>query len=134
MLCTISASRFRGVVHPCENESVTMDLLAGLDDGQRAAVLAPSGPVCVLAGAGTGKTRTITHRIAHLVEDGSHPVSEILAVTFTTRAAGGVGLRLRPRGVPGVQARTFHSAALKQLKYFWPKSVGGGLWPVLVHK
>jgi DNA helicase-2/ATP-dependent DNA helicase PcrA len=122
------------VVHPCEYVRVTVDLLAGLDDGQRAAVLAPSGPVCVLAGAGTGKTRTITHRIAHLVEDGSHPVSEILAVTFTTRAAGEMRLRLRSLGVPGVQARTFHSAALKQLKYFWPRAVGGQLWPVLEHK
>ena len=113
---------------------MTVDLLTGLDDGQRAAVLAPSGPVCVLAGAGTGKTRTITHRIAHLVENGSHPVSEILAVTFTTRAAGEMRLRLRTLGVPGVQAKTFHSAALKQLKYFWPKAVGGGLWPVVEHK
>lgn len=111
-----------------------VDLLAGLDDGQRAAVLAPSGPVCVLAGAGTGKTRTITHRIAHLVDTGAHPVSEILAVTFTTRAAGEMRLRLRSLGVPGVQARTFHSAALKQLRYFWPKAVGGGLWPVVEHK
>ena len=111
-----------------------MDLLAGLDDGQRAAVLAPSGPVCVLAGAGTGKTRTITHRIAHLVATGAHPVSEILAVTFTTRAAGEMRVRLRSLGVPGVQARTFHSAALKQLRYFWPRSVGGALWPVLEHK
>jgi len=111
-----------------------VDLLAGLDDGQRAAVLAPSGPVCVLAGAGTGKTRTITHRIAHLVATGAHPVSEILAVTFTTRAAGEMRVRLRSLGVPGVQARTFHSAALKQLRYFWPRSVGGALWPVLEHK
>ncbi len=115
-------------------EHVTVDLLAGLDDGQRAAVVAPSGPVCVLAGAGTGKTRTITHRIAHLVQNGSHPSSEILAVTFTTRAAGEMRVRLRSLGVPGVQARTFHSAALKQLRYFWPKSVGGGLWPVVEHK
>ncbi len=113
---------------------MSVDLLAGLDDGQRAAVLAPSGPVCVLAGAGTGKTRTITHRIAHLVDSGAHPVSEILAVTFTTRAAGEMRLRLRSLGVPGVQARTFHSAALKQLRYFWPKAVGGGLWPVVEHK
>ena len=111
-----------------------MDLLSGLDDGQRAAVLAPSGPVCVLAGAGTGKTRTITHRIAHLVATGAHPVSEILAVTFTTRAAGEMRVRLRSLGVAGVQARTFHSAALKQLRYFWPRSVGGALWPVLEHK
>ncbi len=118
----------------CETEPVMMDLLTGLDDGQRAAVVAPSGPVCVLAGAGTGKTRTITHRIAHLVENGSHPVSEILAVTFTTRAAGEMRLRLRGLGVPGVQARTFHSAALRQLRYFWPKAVGGILWPVVEHK
>lgn len=113
---------------------MTADLLAGLDDGQRAAVLAPSGPVCVLAGAGTGKTRTITHRIAHLVARGAHPVSEILAVTFTTRAAGEMRVRLRGLGVPGVQARTFHSAALKQLKYFWPRAVGGTLWPVVDQK
>ena len=122
------------VVQACEHAGVSVDLLSGLDDGQRAAVLAPSGPVCVLAGAGTGKTRTITHRIAHLVDTGAHPVSEILAVTFTTRAAGEMRLRLRSLGVPGVQARTFHSAALKQLRYFWPKAVGGGLWPVVEHK
>ena len=113
---------------------MTVDLLSGLDDGQRAAVLAPSGPVCVLAGAGTGKTRTITHRIAHLVASGAHPASEVLAVTFTTRAAGEMRVRLRSLGVAGVQARTFHAAALKQLRYFWPRSVGGGLWPVLEHK
>ena len=110
------------------------DLLAGLDDGQREAVLAPSGPVCVLAGAGTGKTRTITHRIARLVATGAHPVSEVLAVTFTARAAGEMRVRLRALGVPGVQARTFHSAALRQLRYFWPKAIGGSLWPVLEHK
>jgi DNA helicase-2/ATP-dependent DNA helicase PcrA len=114
--------------------AMTRDLLDGLDDGQRAAVLAPSGPVCVLAGAGTGKTRTITHRIAHLVASGAHPVSEVLAVTFTTRAAGEMRVRLRSLGVPGVQARTFHSAALRQLRYFWPRAVGGTLWPVLEHK
>ena len=114
--------------------AVGSDLLAGLDDGQRAAVLAPSGPVCVLAGAGTGKTRTVTHRIAHLVGSGAHSSSEVLAVTFTTRAAGEMRVRLRGLGVPGVQARTFHSAALKQLRYFWPRAVGGQLWPVLEHK
>ncbi len=114
--------------------ATTRDLLSGLDDGQRAAVLAPAGPVCVLAGAGTGKTRTITHRIAHLVASGRYPVGEILAVTFTTRAAGEMRLRLRSLGVPGVQARTFHSAALRQLRFFWPRSVGGDLWPVLEHK
>ena len=129
------AASLRGAAaHLCENAPVRKDVLAGLDDGQRAAVLAPSGPVCVLAGAGTGKTRTITHRIAHLVGSGAHPSSEVLAVTFTTRAAGEMRLRLRSLGVPGVQARTFHSAALKQLRYFWPRSVGGPLWPVLEHK
>ncbi|RIJ77076.1 ATP-dependent DNA helicase UvrD2 [Nakamurella silvestris] len=111
-----------------------MDPLVGLDDEQRAAVMAPSGPVCVLAGAGTGKTRTITHRIAQLVASGAHPVDEMLAVTFTTRAAGEMRLRLRALGVPGVQARTFHSAALRQLRYFWPKAVGGQLWPVVEQK
>jgi len=118
----------------CEHVPVRIDVLAGLDDGQRSAVLAPSGPVCVLAGAGTGKTRTITHRIAHLIGTGAHSSSEVLAVTFTTRAAGEMRVRLRSLGVPGVQARTFHSAALKQLRYFWPRSVGGQLWPVLEHK
>ena len=113
---------------------VGTDLLAGLDDGQRAAVLAPSGPVCVLAGAGTGKTRTITHRIARLVTTGSHQASEVLAVTFTTRAAGEMRIRLRALGVPTIQARTFHSAALRQLRYFWPKAVGGAPWPVLEGK
>jgi len=110
------------------------DLLAGLDDGQRRAVLAPAGPVCVLAGAGTGKTRTITHRIAHLIRSGHYPVGEVLAVTFTTRAAGEMRVRLRSLGVPGVQARTFHSAALRQLRFFWPRSVGGELWPLVEHK
>lgn len=120
------------VVHPCEHGQV--DLLSGLDDGQRAAVTAPSGPVCVLAGAGTGKTRTITHRIAHLIASGAHSTSEVLAVTFTTRAAGEMRVRLRALGVSGVQARTFHSAALKQLRYFWPRAVGGSLWPVVEQK
>ena len=113
---------------------MTRDLYAALDDGQRAAVTAPAGPVCVLAGAGTGKTRTITHRIAHLIAAGLHPGSEILAVTFTTRAAGEMRTRLRALGADGVQARTFHSAALRQLAFFWPRSVGGQMWPVIEHK
>ena len=86
---------------------------------------APSGPLCVLAGAGTGKTRTITHRIAQLVAADLHHSSEILAVTFTNRAAGEMRVRLRDLGVGGVQARTFHAAALRQLRYFWPKVTGG---------
>ena len=100
-------------------------VLAALDPEQRAAALAVSGPVCILAGAGTGKTRTITHRAAYAVLSGQTPASALLAVTFTARAAGEMRTRLRALGVGGVQARTFHSAALKQLGYFWPRVVGG---------
>lgn len=106
----------------------------GLDDEQRTAVTAPRGPVCVLAGAGTGKTRTITRRIAHLVGTGHVAPGQVLAVTFTARAAGEMRTRLRTLGVGGVQARTFHSAALRQLRYFWPRVVGGDPWPLLEGK
>ena len=96
------------------------DLLAALDPEQRLVAEALRGPVRVLAGAGTGKTRAITHRIAHGVATGVYAPSEVLAVTFTTRAAGEMRARLRSLGAGGVQARTFHSAALRQLRYFWP--------------
>lgn len=79
----------------------------------------------MLAGAGTGKTRALTHRIAYGVATGVYNPTEVLAVTFTTRAAGEMRGRLRTLGAPGVQARTFHSAALRQLRYFWPKVYGG---------
>ncbi|GAA3442078.1 ATP-dependent DNA helicase UvrD2 [Planomonospora venezuelensis] len=101
------------------------DVLAGLDPEQRAVAEAVRGPVCVLAGAGTGKTRAITHRIAHAVRSGAADAQGVLAVTFTTRAAGELRQRLRALGVPGVQARTFHAAALRQLTYFWPRVIGG---------
>lgn len=101
------------------------DLLAALDPEQRAAAQAVTGPVVILAGAGTGKTRTITHRAAYAVLSGAVPASALLAVTFTARAAGEMRTRLRSLGVPGVQARTFHAAALRQLTYFWPRVVGG---------
>ncbi|GHE35380.1 DNA helicase [Streptosporangium violaceochromogenes] len=101
------------------------DVLAGLDPEQRAVAEAVRGPVCVLAGAGTGKTRAITHRIAHAVRGGVVDARSVLAVTFTTRAAGELRQRLRQLGAPGVQARTFHAAALRQLTYFWPRVVGG---------
>ena len=93
-------------------------------------MFAPVGPVCILAGAGTGKTRTITHRIAHLTGQGV-PGSQVLAVTFTTRAAGELRARLRGMGADGVQARTFHAAALRQLTYFWPKVAGSALPPLV---
>jgi DNA helicase-2/ATP-dependent DNA helicase PcrA len=96
------------------------DLLSALDPEQREVAEALRGPVRVLAGAGTGKTRAITHRIAHGVATGVYAPSEVLAVTFTTRAAGEMRGRLRTLGAGGVQARTFHSAALRQLRYFWP--------------
>ena len=111
-----------------------IDVLAGLDDAQRAAVTAPAGPLCVLAGAGTGKTRTITHRVAALVGAGIHDPGQILAVTFTNRAAGEMRLRLRALGAGAVQARTFHSAALRQLRYFWPRATGEQVRPVLEQK
>ncbi|MEV0151139.1 MULTISPECIES: ATP-dependent DNA helicase UvrD2 [unclassified Nonomuraea] len=101
------------------------DVLSGLDPEQRAVAEAVRGPVCVLAGAGTGKTRAITHRIAHAVRSGVVDAPSVLAVTFTTRAAGELRQRLRVLGAPGVQARTFHAAALRQLTYFWPRVIGG---------
>lgn len=100
-------------------------LLESLDPEQRAVAEALRGPVRVLAGAGTGKTRAITHRIAYGVACGIYTPTEVLAVTFTTRAAGELRGRLRTLGAPGVQARTFHSAALRQVRYFWPKVYGG---------
>ncbi|MFI6060405.1 ATP-dependent DNA helicase UvrD2 [Streptomyces sp. NPDC051286] len=108
-------------------------VLDGLDPEQREVALALHGPVCVLAGAGTGKTRAITHRIAYGVRAGILQPTSVLAVTFTNRAAGEMRGRLRQLGAAGVQARTFHSAALRQLQYFWPKAVGGEL-PRLVER
>jgi len=100
-------------------------VLEGLDPEQRAVAEAVQGPVCVLAGAGTGKTRAITHRIAYATLTGVVAPQRVLAVTFTNRAAGELRGRLRGLGAPGVQARTFHAAALRQLSYFWPRVIGG---------
>ena len=100
-------------------------VLAALDPEQRDVAAHPSGPMVVLAGAGTGKTRAITHRIAYGVASGVYHPSRVLAVTFTARAAGEMRTRLRGLGVPQVQARTFHAAALRQLQFFWPQAVGG---------
>lgn len=106
-------------------------LLAHLDEDQRAVATNLRGPLCVLAGAGTGKTRAITYRIAHGILQGAYQPGELLAVTFTARAAGEMRSRLRDLGVGGVQARTFHAAALRQLAYFWPVAFGGGQVPRL---
>jgi DNA helicase-2/ATP-dependent DNA helicase PcrA len=100
-------------------------LLAGLDPEQRETALAGRGPVCVLAGAGTGKTRAITYRIAYAAATGTVDPAHVLALTFTVRAAGELRGRLRQLGVGLVRASTFHAAALRQLNYFWPKVVGG---------
>ncbi|NKY97450.1 ATP-dependent DNA helicase UvrD2 [Nocardiopsis alborubida] len=100
-------------------------VLEGLDPEQTQAARALRGPVCILAGAGTGKTRAITHRIAYAVSSGVVAEQQVLAVTFTARAAGEMRGRLRALGAPRVQARTFHAAALRQLSFFWPQVVGG---------
>ncbi len=107
------------------------ELLEALDPEQREVATALHGPVCVLAGAGTGKTRAITHRMAYGVRVGAFNPHSVLAVTFTARAAGEMRTRLRQLGADGVQARTFHAAALRQLSYFWPQVVGGQM-PSLV--
>jgi DNA helicase-2/ATP-dependent DNA helicase PcrA len=109
-------------------------LLRPLDDEQRAVAEAVRGPVCVVAGAGTGKTRAITHRIAHAVAVGATDEDQVLAVTFTARAAGEMRERLRALGVARVTARTFHAAALRQLQHFWPSVVGGPAPSLLEHK
>jgi len=101
------------------------ELLDNLDPEQREVVTHEGGPLVVLAGAGTGKTRAITHRIAYGAHTGQLPAQHVLALTFTAKAAGEMRSRLRGLGVPQVQARTFHSAALRQLRYFWSEFAQG---------
>lgn len=110
------------------------EILAALDQEQRAVATAVRGPVCVIAGAGTGKTRAITHRLAYAVDIGIVEANRILALTFTARAAGEMRARLRALGVPAIAARTFHAAALKQLLYFWPEALGGRFPALLTSK
>ncbi|WP_319457499.1 MULTISPECIES: ATP-dependent DNA helicase UvrD2 [unclassified Mycobacterium] len=127
---------------PATGSAALRALVDDLDDEQREAVVAPRGPVCVLAGAGTGKTRTITRRIAYLVAAGHVAPGQVLAVTFTSRAAGEMRARLRALeheaelGVAtgAVQAMTFHAAARRQLHYFWPRVVGDTGWELLDSK
>ncbi|RLP98721.1 ATP-dependent DNA helicase UvrD2 [Micromonospora sp. CV4] len=112
--------------------SASESVLAGLDPEQRSAVTAPAGPVCILAGAGTGKTRAITSRIAHRALSGEISPRHVLAVTFTARAAAEMRHRLTLLGAQGVQARTFHAAALRQVRYFAPRLLAGRAMPELL--
>ena len=109
-------------------------ILASLNDEQREAATKVRGPVAILAGAGTGKTTTITHRIAFQVATRTFAAGQILAVTFTEKAAGELRARLERLGVTGVEARTFHAAALSQLSRAWPTHVGSSLPEILDHK
>ena len=96
------------------------EIFEGLNPQQRAAVETTTGPVCILAGAGSGKTTTITRRLAHQVRSGAFDPRSLMAVTFTDKAAGEMQRRLYSLQVTGVQARTFHAAALRQLRFFRP--------------
>jgi DNA helicase-2/ATP-dependent DNA helicase PcrA len=107
------------------------DLLVDLNDDQRRAVLAQAGPVLITAGPGSGKTRTVTRRIAYGVHAGTIDARRAMALTFTTRAAGELHRRLAELGAGAVAARTFHSAAWRQLRHFWPSVIGGAL-PTLI--
>lgn len=112
----------------------TDQILEGLDPEQKEVVTSVRGSVCVIAGAGTGKTRVITHRIAYAIAIGVTDSSKTLALTFTAKAAGEMRARLRGLGIPNAAARTFHSAAIKQLMYFWPYSFGGSFPSLLTMK
>lgn len=100
-------------------------LIDALDENQQRVALSLVGPMRVLAGAGSGKTRAITHRIAFGVETGVYAPEKVLALSFTTKAAGEMRARLSSLHVDGVACRTFHSAAMRQLMYFWPDVIGG---------
>lgn len=109
-------------------------ILERLDEQQRAAAESILGPTVILAGAGTGKTRTVTHRIAYGIARGYYAPNRILALTYTNRAAGELRDRLRQMGVAGVSVKTFHAAALSQLEYFWPQYAGVPAPPVIESK
>ena len=107
-------------------------LLDDLEPAQREVVLATSGPVVILAAAGTGKTRVISRRTAYAVLTGAVPADQVLVVTFTDKAAGEMVQRLRRLGLPGIVARTFHAHALSQLRHFWPGRHDGEPLPELL--
>ncbi|MGH9459951.1 MAG: ATP-dependent helicase [Vicinamibacteria bacterium] len=102
-------------------EDFAQDILSDLNSGQRAAVTAPDGPVLVLAGAGSGKTRAIAHRIAFLVRERNAPPWTILAVTFTNKAAGEMRARVDALAGPSaneIWVSTFHSLGMRLLRQF----------------
>lgn len=109
-------------------------ILDSLDEDQAAAASALRGPVCIIAGPGSGKTRTITHRIAYGVATGVFNPDLVLALTYTNRAASEIRSRLRQLGTQNVAVRTFHSAALSQLQYFWPQLTGSAAPKLLTNK
>lgn len=109
-------------------------ILDSLDEDQAAAASALRGPVCIIAGPGSGKTRTITHRIAYGVATGVFNPDLVLALTYTNRAASEIRSRLRQLDTQNVAVRTFHSAALSQLQYFWPQLTGSAAPKLLTNK
>ncbi len=128
------ASTIRAVEAPPSPPATAEEILDSLDPEQREVATSFGTPLCVLAGAGTGKTRAITHRIAYGVATGRLNPRHVLAVTFTAKAAAEMRSRLRDLGVPAVQARTFHAAALRQLRHFWPRVVGGAMPEIMPQK
>jgi DNA helicase II / ATP-dependent DNA helicase PcrA len=107
-------------------------LLEDLNLSQREAVTATSGPLAILAGAGSGKTRVVSRRAAYAIETGAVPADQILLVTFTDKAAGEMVERMASLGHRGVLARTFHAAALAQLRHFWPSRHDGAPLPAIL--
>jgi DNA helicase II / ATP-dependent DNA helicase PcrA len=113
--------------------TVTPDtLLEDLNAAQRDAVTLTSGPLAILAGAGTGKTRVISRRTAFAIATGAVPADQVLVVTFTEKAASEMVGRLRALGLPAVTARTFHAHALNQLRHFWPSRHDGEALPEIL--
>lgn len=109
-------------------------LLESLNERQRLVATTFDAPVCVMAGAGTGKTRAISHRIAYGIESGFYSADQVLALTFTQKAAQEMASRVRQLGVGQVATRTFHSAALRQLQHFWPRITDGALPDLMASK
>ncbi|MGA1458511.1 MAG: UvrD-helicase domain-containing protein, partial [Aquiluna sp.] len=110
------------------------DILSSLDAEQLEAATALKGPVRIIAGPGSGKTRTVSHRIAHGIATGHFNPQKVLALTYTNRAAAELRQRLRSLGAGSVQVRTFHAAALSQLQYFWPQLTGSTAPKLLTSK